>query len=515
MRGRTGDVGATKRRLLTALARSALPLWLAVTAGAGAADPVPVNAPSVADRLRAGIAAEERRDCDEADRQLRPLIQANAYETSTDIRKSALEIIVSCRAVAEQNERVYPDALAGTQIDGGTEYLWRLRFYLEIQTKRADAAVATVEAMPAAQPSLLSQFEGSLFFRLDGQLKDKGQSALRERLFKVLTSDAWNPVDGSPAKDGFRVPYARLLLARPGGEAEARALMARVTSPYWLRKISVDPQLRALFPGEIDVRAAEEAFLKKHRAEAAEHPEQLRPLTYAAEDLRELGRPDEALRLLQSVAAQVDDPKAFTDRERYLPWWWDDLARTYEALGRYDEAVAAFRHGTDLQEGGGGLNVSQVINLAVLQTRFGHAKDALATLAAFDDPKRKGSPYGEMMLHGVRGCAHAILGEKQAAAADVAYARAHEADAPGGLSDLLLCTGDVDAAAALFIRRLADPEERASVLLDLSDYADPPVKLPPRPIDRTLAAVKARADVKAAAARAGGTRRFNLPLDDI
>jgi hypothetical protein len=55
----------------------------------------------------------------------------------------------------------------------------------------------------------------------------------------------------------------------------------------------------------------------------------------------------------------------------------------------------------------------------------------------------------------------------------------------------------------------------ARTLLRLSDFDPPPVALPPGPIDAKLPALKARADVKAAIARAGGIRRIHLQPEEI
>ena len=119
------------------------------------------------------------------------------------------------------------------------------------------------------------------------------------------------------------------------------------------------------------------------------------------------------------------------------------------------------------------------------------------------------------MLRATRGCAYAGLGRKEAAADDLIYAKAHEKDAPDALQDLLLCMGDLDEAAALLKRRLANPNQRIRVLVELSDFADPPVRLPSAPSAAGWRALKARPDVQAVAAQAGGTGRFDVLRDEI
>ncbi|MEA3032795.1 MAG: hypothetical protein QOH86_811, partial [Sphingomonadales bacterium] len=245
------------------------------------------------------------------------------------------------------------------------------------------------------------------------------------------------------------------------------------------------------------------------REAAARHPDKLAPIVLAAADLRRLGRPQEALILLQGAASKVGDETAFTDRDKRFNWYWNEVASTEAMLGHYDQAVAAYAKAAAFGENGTP-NVSQVINLAQTQNRFGRGADALKTLAVFSDPKRQGSPYGEMQLRYARACANHLAGHDSDTAADLAYLKAHEKDGGSALDYALICVGDLDSAAAALIRQLDDPERRADALLDLSDFDDPPVALPPSPVAGRIEALEARADVKAAIGRAGGTRRFHI-----
>ncbi len=74
---------------------------------------------------------------------------------------------------------------------------------------------------------------------------------------------------------------------------------------------------------------------------------------------------------------------------------------------------------------------------------------------------------------------------------------------------------DLDGAAATIIRQLEDPDRRTAALVDLSDFDDPPAVLPVDPIEVNLKKVKARPDVQAAIARAGGTRRIHLQNEEL
>jgi hypothetical protein len=206
---------------------------------------------------------------------------------------------------------------------------------------------------------------------------------------------------------------------------------------------------------------------------------------------------------------RIEDADAFTDRADALQWLWDSLGRTYLMMGKYDEMVRAYQKGAETGEYGKG-NISQVLNLAHAQLEFGRAEDVLKTLATFNAQNRSKSEYGEMVLRSARACANAASGRREDAAEDLAFAKAHEKTAPGTLTAILICLGKEDEAAASLIRRLGDPVQRPAVLRALSDFDNPPVKLSSYPTKQNWDAIKARADVKAAVARYGGTRRFNV-----
>jgi tetratricopeptide (TPR) repeat protein len=199
-------------------------------------------------------------------------------------------------------------------------------------------------------------------------------------------------------------------------------------------------------------------------------------------------------------------PKAFADQPDFVNWWWNERAYVYQYLGDYPHVLESFRAGIAAGERGQP-NVSQLLNLAEAQIRFKHYDDALATLApAASGPNR--SPYGDMVYHEVHGCAAFKAGKKDIAAPDIAYVRAHEKDGRIAAQALLSCIGDTDGAIALLLRRLDDPDDRIRALRELSDYVPDPAARPLWPGAEKWKQTKARPDIKAAAAKAGGTLTF-------
>jgi tetratricopeptide (TPR) repeat protein len=279
-----------------------------------------------------------------------------------------------------------------------------------------------------------------------------------------------------------------------------------------LIRISLDPRLRYTLPANFDARAAVEKDLAHLRDVAASHPGSLNVTVTIARRLRLLGRGEEALSTLEAVRPDGPQGATFTDLDRARNWWWDGMAHAYAFLGRYEDAVTAFRAGIDAKENGGA-NISQTFNLAALQVRFGHHAEALKTLAAFDASNVAPSTFGWTVYRLVRGCARYQTGDIAGAKADRDASIANEKDSPRNFTDLLLCMGDVDGAAAAMIRRLDNTDERVDALLQLSDFDPPAHPVTTDPGDLPMAELKKRKDIKEAIARAGGTRRFALQAD--
>jgi tetratricopeptide (TPR) repeat protein len=491
--------------------RGVLAIFLAIAAGttAYAAETLTPAQTKLYERLKIVWAKAQGNDCQASLTALEGALDEPAFAALPDSgRSDVYKLAAICAYRVQDKALAYRYALAGTQIKTADAAQWALRLSLEAEDKRYEAFVTTLEAMAVHSPTALNALSSQWSGRLYRDLKQTGQTALRARLLAVLTAPSYQSDEVLTTGDAFKRDYAAILVDA-GKKAEAAALVARIVTPSDLIEVSVDPRLRTMLPADFDGRAATEQRLAQLREIAASHPGLLAAMVEISQQLRQLGRAEEAVATLE--AARPDGPlgKSFTDLGEYQTWWWDALAYSYQALGRYDDAVAAFRKGIDAKEYAA-LNVSQTINLAAAQLRFGHPADALATVATFEKDKYSASPYGEMQLHVVRGCARMKLGQSAAARDDVAFITAHTRDAAGVLTSMLLCSGDMDGAAAAVIKDLGDPDNRQQALLLLSDYDPRPPHYPVSPEDVRLPELKARADVKAAIARAGGTRHFHL-----
>lgn len=461
--------------------------------------------------VRKAAAAADAGDCKTALRLLTPMLKS-AEDMPDGLRAPLIDAAASCAITLQQIPLAYDYAVKGTAFDNASDWLWRMRLLIELDGKRTDAALATITAMTQGRGAALNSVPVKFIIEFDNAMRRSDNAAGRRRLLAMLVQPSYQPDEPVPVTDVFRRRYAELLY--DAGEKEAALTLARqIDTPPIVMTMSVDPRFHAAVPSSYDARAATIAFLERLQEIASRHPESLDTVIEISSAQRRLGKPDLALATLQAGNPTVGRTTAFVDKDEKLNWWWDAVARAHEAADRYDEAVAAMRQGIGADENGQ-RNVSQTINLAEAQLRYGRPGDALETLAIFDREKMAVSHYGEMEMRFARGCAAKQAG-KGDPSGDVAFTKAHATDHPQALGDLLLCIGDIDGAAAEFIARLDDPARRADALLELSDY-DPPLSTAPAdPVYSRIPALRARDDVKAAIARAGDVRKFNVQRGDL
>ena len=493
-----------------------MPLWLAAAALALTApdDAKTLSPPNgkVIGELRAIAKAAEARDCETVVRLGVPLIEGPDIATlQREFIDAGFLMVVGCEALTMRDPAAFRHSERALAQGGDSAELWYLHLTLALTGGKHEAAVNAIEVMAAKHPVTLGSIRIAWIFGALRDMKKAGETDLRFRALTVLTSPAYRPVEVPASIDAFRRDLILMLVAR-GDVDGARRLAGQIEMPEILIELSLDRTARSLFERDPDVRLVAERYLAKVLALQETNRDRIRPTLAAASMLRLLGRPAEALALLEASRPQLNKPEALKDADA-LEWWWDELGRAQSALNRPDAAFDAYGRGAQIDEDGA-LNVSQVINLATVQVEAGRSVDALRTLKAFDDPKRRASPFGDMQMRLARGCARFLTNDVAGATADRDFMVAHEADSPEALTLLWMCRGDSDAAAASFIRRLDNPDELAGALRQLSDYAPPPVARPPNPFNRLLPAIKARADVQAAIARAGGVRRFNVRPPD-
>lgn len=473
---------------------------------------------TLAQAIKDGRQAYMNKDCEGALKQLNPVIDSEIFaEQPSRTRGYILQIIAHCESQGGNSARALSFATEASRLPDATAFIWTLRIASALRAEAYGEAVSTLEDMQDRDPSLLTSPEvrisAQLVFWLNKQLVKEGAGAeLHKRLLALISRDDFLPAKTELGYDGLRLSYARLL-AQSGDKAAAQSVLKLIRGASKLQEASLDPDLRSMMPDDFDLRAAAENEIEILRGIENDRPSLLSSTVKIAAAQQLLGDYTSAIATLEAARPYGLLEKRFSDRGTYINWWWEGLANGYSALGRYDDAAAAYRQA--IAEGESGLdgnNVSQQINFAMLQYQYGHYQEALDRLNGIEDQMNTlASPYGKLAWRGERARAAYALGKDDIVEADRAVFRQQADVSLRLLSEFYLSTGDDDAAADALIKRLADPDERVSALVELSDYLPRTSAIPNTPYDDAFERVRKRADVQAAIKAAGGTRHFNVP----
>jgi hypothetical protein len=342
-----------------------------------------------------------------------------------------------------------------------------------------DDAARSLERL-VAWPDLISKLRIRTVYAILNDSQDTPEGDARyARIVKALFDAQWRPVD-EPAEYADRLwqRHVRYLL-KAGNVAEARKVAAVITWPEFVvtaRSQKLFDPLTTADPARYDIRKAYEAAAVRLKARVAATPAKLEPVSELALLLYQLDRPAEGLALIDQTFAAIKAGKVFADRDNQLNWLYDRRATLLTALGRTDEAIAAYKAGAEIGEYG--FNVSQVINLAGTYCDLGRPAEAIEVLTGFN-PKHA-SPYGNMAAEEARVCAYAQLGDKPQLAKSLDFIRAHAGDAPGVAVEALLYAGEENEAAALALKFLGEEKNRNLILTRLH-HNKPPAKDPGMP----------------------------------
>jgi len=481
---------------------------LVVGAWSGSTEP----SSSAAAELEKATAAFDEPNCPAVLESVNRLKSTPDYKQNDWVRRVTLEFSALCLSQSSQETdkaAAYAAALLASEMAGSGDAVWGVRLDREVRTKDWPAAVTSFERVAAERPLYLNRMPLAWLNYIDLQLRRANQTALRRRYLALLADSSYWPEEPGGSTEGLRYRYA-LLLADAGEQEKANVIARLLTNPSLLMSLSLDPRFRPVLGDDLDLRATTERYLAQLRTQVGRFPDAIRPVIDVAEHQRMLGRPQDALATLRTIEPAIKGDTPLSDRDDNVIWWWDQMSRAHRAAGDVPAAIAALRTASAIKEGDA-VNVSHTINLANLQLNTGDPAGAINTLRPLEGAgEGPASPYGLMQVVGVRGCASHRLGRQAVADADLAYARAHIDDAPSTLTQLQLCRGDLDGAAASMIARLENKDQRHGALEELSTFDAPPNTLPRDPVVAELGKLRVRPDVQAAARKAGGTRHFNV-----
>ncbi len=382
---------------------------------------------------------------------------------------------------------------------------------------RTDAALALDDTDDAARaltrllrkwPREAAHANEFAVHRILAGVRQAGHEAVCRDFLLSLFDAGWAPRE--TRSDEYRVLLARLLLAE-GRLADAAKAIGPVDDPREIVAMRVDRRFDALVPRDaalFDVERAIRRTTEKNLRDVRAAPDRLAPLTMQQANQLDALQAAQVLASADRIIALVrdrDGSALYKDFDQQYVWVLDQRAEALVRLGRWDEALHQ-REAAARRPERGGMNVSQVINLAELYNQLGRARDARDAISEIGPM----SPYGRMQLEMVRLRAAVTLGDDEAASAALEFLRTHRADAIGTWQDALITTGNLDAAADLLIERLGRDDWRGDALLAVQDWAAVPRTPLLKAHDTAWKQVVARPDVQAAIARVGRIERFPL-----
>ncbi len=443
---------------------------------------------------------------------LKPLMNSDELAAQPGPRRHAIVATFATSAlITDHAAEALTQSKVATAMPEAEGHDWLIRMWAAAITKDGAEVLVSFTRLADLSPDDVRKLSHSMVLGLHEQvsLLDKPTEALAQ-FDGILFRLNWQPDSVIAEPDFLWTEYAGILLDR-GDVAGAQAVVAKVTLPDQIIEMRADrrfdPVVRRGDPA-FDPRRAAQVRLEQLTQAAKASPDQLEPLLGQVGEMRRLGQFDAAQALIEAAIKKVKakGEASYADLDDQANWLYDIQARFLMEAGRVDEALAIQAKGAKVQEGGDD-NTSQVLNLGDQYVDLGRPKDALAAIAKVGGM----SGYGQMVRLYVDGCAHAQLGDTAKVQADIAEMRKLWPVNAADLQELLVCSGDLDGAAQVLIRRLEDPQERTETLSDLQEFNDhgfvPPFA---KVMAERLDTVLARPDVQAAIAKVGRIETYDL-----
>ena len=427
------------------------------------------------------------------------------FEREPLARRQALRNLLGLLYAGEgQYAAALPYLIESSEREGASVNIWFNRIGAHAGVDDMTGAARAMITLLDRHPEVIEDLAADYILQLEANPDVDPEAAFALR--SALRDSGWRARYDS----GVWVRLVDDLLERDRLE-EAVPLVERVSSSGALLQLHAmrryDVLRAAAGMPDLDIAAILDAELEAQRVEAAAPGAPYEARVAYASSLHTRGRLEQALAATESVLA-LPPPEAGSDDDRALTWIMDTRARVLMDLGRIEEAVVQMQAAAKRDEGLGGANVSQTINLGWFYLRAGDNARAIATVKTVDPDMATG--YGVMQAMHVRGCAAEAMGDQATAAPAFSHMAQNWRDAPLTWVEAQACRGDADGAADTLLLILADETLADSgvgtlhgyqVMQRATDYD--------RRVGEVLAAAYARPDVVAARDRVA--RAFTIP----
>jgi len=484
--------------------------------------------------LAAEQAAPAQRDVSEAIERARLALIADKYQEAADAIEEALTMpeflalghssqfqAFLIAAFADRGREDYLGAheymvLATGYPDANAEH-WLMRAQFATWVDAWPDAALALTTIAKRWPEFIADADDRLISRIAFRTNDDGKHKTEKiELLKALF-DANFVFEGGTQPDAL---WRDLILDALEHEdlRRARVIAERLQGAATLLQMRADRRFDALVNAEkrtFNIRRAVERECKRLKKTIAANPRSLAVRVQYGYALIAAGRFAELLAFTNEIIARVSESSPgevpFDDIDDQLNWIYEHKAAALRALALWDDALVVMEIAR-LQPEEGSVNVSQAINLAWNYVDYGKPAKALAALDGIDWAHSL-SPYGRMQLQHVRYRAFLQLADAQNADTVFAYLREHRSEAESTWQLAMLDASDFDGAAALFIARLRDPEQRYEALREAQEFLPLP-RLPKQAEEQARwEKLMTRPDVAAAIDEVG--RREKAPMYEI
>lgn len=442
-----------------------------------------------------------------------PELEKSIADTSfdhlpADLRFQTLYVTGLIALQDKQYAKAHRLAVRATGLDQATGAAWLVRLFAAFYIKDNADAGRCVEAIARHWPKQLDDVRPQALAQLHYMLHGAHQNDIDRRMLDALFDADWQAE--SSTYDSLWRDLA-LMQIEHNDLARAATVARRIRSASTVLSMRVDkrfdPMTRTRLEAfEVDRLLA--AQIRAARLRIKAHPDQLEPVQRLQDLLLEKGDNAQVLAVSDAAVAHAehgDGEKTYSDFGDSYNWVLNQRSLALAHEGRWDDAVREMTRAARRPEGGGA-NVSQSINLAGLLTDMDQPDQAAAAIV---EPGQM-SPNGSMQLHYV-GLQIAIeQKDTRAIAGHMAYLREHRTDDIATWQRALLRHGDLDAAAALLVERLKDPQWRNGALVEMQHYLRNQQTPTMKAMYQRWIEVSSRPDVQAAMAKVGRVEHFDV-----
>lgn len=451
----------------------------------------------------------QRNDIDSGQEGLDKAIHSKGFtQLPVDLRYKVLWIASLLADKKGQSKKAHDLSVRATAFDAADNTAWLTRLYSAFSISDYHDAAHSIAVVAQRWPDKLDNVFPGGIFQLHHQLWQTKDFAVDREMLDALFDAKWKNEGNEPSilwRD-----LALLHLERDDLD-RATTVALRITSGQVALSMRVDKRFDPItgkHAEAFDVDRLTAAEIKAAQARMKAHPDQLAPiadlqLLYLAtrQYARILSISDAAV----AHAKHGDIDTTYTDFADQYNWILDNRSRAFQREGRWKDAVRVEILAARRPENGG-MNVSQLINLGYLYANLAQPDKAANAIVELGDM----SPFGRMQLEYLKLQIAVEKNDEAAATTAMDYLRKHRTDAMHAWENALLLRGKLDAAAAVLIERLKNPNWRTSALVDMQQYADVTRTPVQKNIHDRWNVIVARSDVQAAMHEVGRVEQFHL-----